>query len=253
MEKESVYTESSTANGGGWRTSPRTTLQPALILDSRVEETRPGGGLQLSYMPAWSAAAPFSAIDTMQQAAQLRIHRRYPLTHGRNEVAFKFVAAVTRPLGSGPLPLERRLYPDDRLVRGFPHGALSAWSYDPALSDSSMQLQPSGADTVLGLSSEYRVPIHGRLSGAAFLDFGWTGLTQRDTEGTPAILSKTNRLLRASTGGELRLLIPGLNQPARLIFSWNPLRLNSAFLGSSGIRSLADPRRSIRFALGNVF
>ena len=85
--------------------------------------------------------------------------------------------------------------------------------------------------------------MYGPVSGAAFLDLGWTSLS-RSSLGRPAsILERTNHLLRASTGGELRVLIPGLNQPARLIFAWNPLRL----------RSVADPTHSVRFALGNVF
>ena len=58
--------------------------------------------------------------------------------------------------------------------------------------------------------------------------------------------------MRASAGGELRLMLPGLGQPARLIFGWNLLRLDTLLRGAPGRRQ-ADPRGSIRFALGNIF
>jgi hypothetical protein len=48
-------------------------------------------------------------------------------------------------------------------------------------------------------------------------------------------------------------MLLGFRRPARLIFAWNPLRLDGVFNGSSRYRRLADPRGSIRFALGNIF
>ena len=65
------------------------------------------------------------------------------------------------------------------------------------------------------------------------------------------VISTTNRVLRASVGGEFRLQLPVLGQPGRLIFSWNPLRLDQLISGLSSPLRLADPRGSIRFALGD--
>ena len=53
--------------------------------------------------------------------------------------------------------------------------------------------------------------------------------------------------------GELRVLIPGVRQPARLIFSWNPLRLDVDLREGFKSRRLADRRTSFRFASGGVF
>ncbi len=197
------------------------------------------------FTPSWSAPSPLKAIDTTQQSARLRLYAPDPLSGGRNKFEFQLVVIATRPLGGSTLPIERRLFPADELLRGFAHGTISPWSRDPANSDPGLQLQPAGADTVLGASSEYRVPLVGPVSGAAFVDFGWIGLGRRNLDPPATIVTETNNLLRASTGAELRVMIPGLRQPARLIFAWNPLRLNT--------RTLADPARSIRFALGNVF
>ena len=252
VERESSLAEDAAENPGDWKTTPRATIQPSLFIDSTGGAYRPVRGVQLLWSPAWSAPSTFAAADTVQQSARLRVYSPDPFSRGRNQLAFQFVGAATRPLGGSGLPIERRLFPADELLRGFAHGAVSPWTYDPSL-DSDRRLQPAGADTVLGASSEYRIPIFGAISGAAFADIGWIGLNRSSVAAPAAIVAKTNHLLRVSTGGELRVLIPGLRQPARLIFAWNPLRLNALFTGDSGSRVIADPARSIRFALGNVF
>jgi hypothetical protein len=117
-------------------------------------------------------------------------------------------------------------------------------------------LQAAGADTVLGLSTEYRVPIRGPLSGAAFFDLGWTHLNPAAVGqlGIGArLINRTNGRLRASLGGELRLQLPMIHQPARLIFSWNPLRLNTFFSSPTSVLRLVEPRTSLRFALGTFY
>ncbi len=256
MERESVLSAASAAGGGGWASTPRATLQPSLVFDSTGGSARPVRGLLFAVAPAWSAPLPLRAVDTLQQSARLRLYRPDPWSGGRNQFAFQFSGMMTRPLGSGFLPVERRLFPAEETVRGFAHGAISPWSYDPSAQEADRQLQPASSDTVLALSAEYRVPISGALSGAAFTDLGWTGLKQNSLaspDSTSRIISKTNRILRASAGGELRVVVPGMNQPVRLIVAWNPLRLNTYFSGVSGLRRLADASHSIRFALGNVY
>jgi hypothetical protein len=104
------------------------------------------------------------------------------------------------------------------------------------------------------LSMEYRVGIDGPASAAGFFDLGWTRLSPRQAgaAGTGArLIEETSGVLRASLGGELRLDLPVLRQPARLIFSWNPLRLDRLVEGAAAFR--LDPRHSVRFALGSVF
>jgi hypothetical protein len=62
----------------------------------------------------------------------------------------------------------------------------------------------------------------------------------------------TSGVLRASTGGELRVQLPVIRQPARLVFAWNPLRLDKLIDGAPSFR-IADPRGAVRFVLGDVF
>jgi len=173
-----------------------------------------------------------------------------PWTGGRNAFAFQFYGSAARPRRGAPLAMDQRFFPGTELVRGFARGALSPWVQSG--DGSSTQVIPTGADTVLGLSAEYRVPIRGALSGRAFLDMGWTRVDDRVAKegiGTGArLIKETNRLLRASAGGELRWQLPVLRQPARLIFAWNPLRLDRIL----GLPS-SDPRGAVRFALGGIF
>jgi outer membrane protein assembly factor BamA len=109
---------------------------------------------------------------------------------------------------------------------------------------------------VLGFSTEYRVPIRGALSGAGFFDLGWTHLNPKDAAqlGTGSrLIDATNGILRASLGGELRVQVPMIRQPARLIYSWNPLRLNTLFSTPSSVLHLAEPKTTMRFALGAFY
>jgi hypothetical protein len=70
---------------------------------------------------------------------------------------------------------------------------------------------------------------------------------------TTSLIEGTNRLLRASVGGELRLQLPLIRQPGRLIFSYNPLRLDKIIQSGGSPLRLADPRGTIHFALGDIF
>jgi hypothetical protein len=54
-------------------------------------------------------------------------------------------------------------------------------------------------------------------------------------------------------GGELRLQLPVIRQPARMIFSWNPLRLNTVLHSPASVLQLTEPKTSLRFALGSFF
>jgi outer membrane protein insertion porin family len=238
----------------GWSTSRRLTLQPSFALDTTNGGVQPVRGSQLVLTRSWSGPLSTAGFDTKLDSIRLRTCRPDPWTGGRNQFAFQLSGSLARPLAGQGLPVERRLFPADETVRGFAHGAIVPWSYDPAAPDSS--LQPAGADTVLGFSGEYRVPMRGPISSAAFLDLGWTSLGSRSLAGPDSsriIAAETNRLFRASVGGEMRILIPGVRQPARLIFAWNPLRLDSGFKDLLSFRRLMDPRGSVRFALGSIF
>ena len=104
-----------------------------------------------------------------------------------------------------------------------------------------------GADTLASFSSEYQIPLPKSLSLVPYFDTG-VSLASSGTPGTQRLLQETNRQWRASTGFEIRLR-PLKSMPVtRLIFSWNPIRLDK-ILSLNGIPTrLRDPALSFRIS-----
>jgi outer membrane protein assembly complex protein YaeT len=234
--------------------SIKSELTPFVLYD----RTRGSGlemrGYRLSFNQTWNGSLLLQSVDSASETSQASFYLPDPWTHGRNSFAFHIQASQVRPLSNNPLFLDRRFFPGDEVVRGVGRRSLSPWVALPGDSDSSLQI--AGADTVLGLSAEYRIPIRGPLSGAGFFDLGWTHLKPENAEtfGTEAqLITQTNGLLRSSLGIELRFQLPVIQQPARLVFSWNPLRLDTLFSGPSPVLRLAEPRTTLRFALGGLY
>ena len=89
------------------------------------------------------------------------------------------------------------------------------------------------------------------MSGVAFFYLGWNRSDPKAVrESGLRLVDATNVLVPALTGGELRLELPVINKPARLIFAWNPLRLNRILHEGTTTQSIADRRGLVRFALG---
>ena len=232
----------------------RSDVTPFFSLDSTHGTGAATRGYQFSAGYGWSGPDLLRSIDSTHETIQFATYLNDPISKGRNSFAFRLQAGAMHPKSGLPLLLEERSYPGDEVVRGFHPGGLTPWAYVDGLS--SPTLVPAGADTVAGLSAEYRVPLSGPLSGVGFADFGWTHLNPaRGAQFYPGatLIDATNGLWRASVGWEFRLQLPMIRQPARLIFSWNPLRLNTFLKGSVSPLRLADPSHTIRFALGNIF
>lgn len=135
--------------------------------------------------------------------------------------------ATARPGSALPsgIPVDRRfVMGGEQQVRGY-----DRLSIGPANADG---VRIGGNKFVLG-SAEYAWDVAGPLRALAFVDAGQSYL-----EGRPVDLGS----LRASTGVELRFLMPVLNVPIRLIQSWNLNR------GDSG----ADARE-FRLTFGTSF
>jgi outer membrane protein assembly factor BamA len=137
--------------------------------------------------------------------------RRDPLTNGRNRWALRSYAAGVSSF-RGDLLFQNRYFTGDELLRGFRRGEMSPYSVED-LTDSSgknsFQSIPAGADLLVAMNAEYRVPVAPRTQVVGFYDTGsswllpnWLGPDR------PTLLSGTNGILRASTGLELRWQIP---------------------------------------------
>jgi outer membrane protein assembly complex protein YaeT len=171
--------------------------------------------------------------------------RSDPLTNGRNSWALRSYAAGVSSF-RGDLLFQNRYFTGDELLRGFRRGEMSPYSVED-LTDSSgknsFQSIPTGADLLVGMNAEYRVPVAPRTQVVGFYDTGsswllpnWLGPDR------PTLLSGTNGILRASTGLELRWQIPAVEQPLRLDLAINPLRLARLFLLADGSHFRAPDR-----------
>ncbi|MFH1574350.1 MAG: BamA/TamA family outer membrane protein, partial [Acidobacteriota bacterium] len=230
--------------------SGRTGLAPTLLLDFTRAAGPQARGDRFLFSQNWIGSSTLTTLQSASQSLRIQAYRGDPWTSGRNSFAFRLQGDLVHALDKSPLDLDQRIYAGDEVVRGFPRGGLSPWRISPA--DGQDTIGPAGADRVLGLSSEYRIPLSGRLSGAAFFDLGWSRLSPSQ-EPAGGLLAATNGLLRGSLGGELRLQLPVLDQPGRMIFAWNPLRLDRLVSAGPSPLRLADPRGVVRFALGGVF
>jgi outer membrane protein insertion porin family len=232
------------AEGSG-EPQAHTTLTPGLLLDATRGTGFDTRGFRLALSQSLTGNAWLTRLHSSAQSFRLQGYAGDPWNGNRRLLALQFQAGRVRPAGKAPLTPDLRLFPGNEVVRGFGPGALSAWELAP-------DPTPAGADTLIGFSSEYRVPLAGPVGGAAFLDAGWSSLSSR-TRCSSRVLEASNGIPRASVGGELRLQLPLVHQPARLIFAWNPLRLDKEVRSGSGAIRLADPRKAIRFALGNPY
>ena len=151
------------------------------------------------------------------------------------------------------VPVFRRVFlGGETEVRGFDENSIAPLAQVDrfVLSDgnppvlASTEVRPIGGDTELVFNAEYRVPIIWRLSAAAFVDIGSSFNARslvRESFETPTLVQSTGQPVtvltvlkplepgqdflpryRASLGGEIRVPIPVLNIPLRLIFAWNP-------------------------------
>ena len=106
---------------------------------------------------------------------------------------------------------------------------------------------PVGADTLATFSSEYQIPLPGSFSLVPYFDTGLS-LAASGTPGTQRLRQETNRQWRASTGFEIRLR-PLRSMPVtRLVFSWNPIRLDKTLILNGIPTRLRDPGLSFRIS-----
>jgi len=182
---------------------------------------------------------------------------RDPLTKGRNSWAFRGYAAGVSSF-KGNLLYQDRSFAGNELLRGFRSGEIGPYAAEnvtDASGNSGPQALSAGADLMAAVNMEYRVPVAPRTKAAFFLDTGsgwllpnWLGPTR------PLLLAGTNGILRASAGIELLWQAPIVEQPLRLDFAFNPLRLAKSFVLSDGSHFRAPDRRwAWGWGLGALF
>lgn len=155
------------------------------------------------------------------------------------------------------------------------------------------RILPIGGDTQLISNFEYRIPIFGPVTIAAFFDAGINAIWRRNQLSMSsgrieelaktfphatfpsrlALLPGTNNQIRSSTGLELQVLLPIVNAPFRLYWAYNPNRLvtrlspdllldRSLFPNNTTYQSAIaaspsvlweEPKRTFRFTISRTF
>ncbi len=196
-----------------------------------------------------------------------------PINHGRNTLAFRLLGSFVTGFGDRvPSPFNRFYIGGEDTVRGFNIRAISPLAYipvatsvpvlfvDPTRLDAngnpllrsttvsvlSRTITFPGGDTELVGNFEYRIPIVGPVTIAAFLDAGLSGVLRRsqlrlNPEALQPILEVfpnaqiserlelvpgTNNKIRTSAGMELVVMVPIFNAPFRLYWAYNLTRLS---------------------------
>jgi outer membrane protein insertion porin family len=197
------------------------------------------------------------------------------LSGGRNVFGFHLVGQYIQAYSNSTVPFYERFYMGgENSIRGFdirsiaPFIIINTPLYDQGgnpiidpqtgLQRISPRLTPVGGDTTALLNFEYRVPIAGPLSVAAFYDMGIVRITRKESLGsfgasTIDVIDSINNKIRGSTGVEVQFVLPVVSTPFRLIFAYNPQRLNeSIIVGNSPIK-FSEPTSDVKFSIGRSF
>jgi len=197
------------------------------------------------------------------------------LSKGRHTIGFRFLGQYVQSFGNSSVPFFDRIFiGGETTIRGFDIRSISplALTTTPrkdidgnpivdlvtGLPSISRNVTPVGGDTLGIYNLEYRIPIAGPLSMAAFYDIGVARVVNPRGIGsfgdsTTELIKLTNSAIRSSTGVEIQFLLPVVSAPFRLIFAWNPHALDQTiFVGNLPIL-IREPRRDIKFTIGRSF
>lgn len=204
------------------------------------------------------------------------------LSRGRHTVAIRTQFMHMLPFGIMPdgnpmsVPFFERMFMGSEFdLRGFELRSVTPWAITrtPRLDNSgnpfidmrtglpmiTENIIPVGGDTRFLFTVEYRVPVVGPFQVAAFADLGTatvlrkSNLTIFGPNTFINLLDNTNNVIRMCTGAELQFMMPMVNQPFRLIFSYNPVRMNTNVVLGGRRLPMREPNKHMRFSVGYSF
>ena len=198
------------------------------------------------------------------------------ISNGRNTFGFRLVGQYVRAFHGSTVPFFDRFFiGGETTIRGFDIRSISPLvvtatrildsngnpviDLTNGLARVDRSINPIGGDTLALFNGEYRIPIAGPLSLAAFYDVGLTRVSDRNGLGvfggntTNSLINSTNSVVRGSTGLEISFMLPMVNAPFRLIFAYNPQTFNGQVMVGTIPFNIHEPRRDIKFTIGRSF
>lgn len=255
----------------------RSEITPMLRYNSTNNYFNPTRGTSLNLSTAVSGGVLGGDFNLIRPSVEYR--HFFPdkwLTKGRNVFGINLVGQYVQSYGKSSVPFFDRFFiGGENTIRGFdirsisPLAISSTPQYDangnviidlktglPAVSST---IIPVGADTVGIMNFEYRIPIAGPLSMAAFYDMGLARVSNEKSLGTFSagstvkVVGSTNNAIRGSTGVEVQFVLPVVSAPFRLIFAYNPQTLDTKILVGSQLIPIKEPRKDVKFTVGRSF
>ena len=201
-----------------------------------------------------------------------------PMNGYRNTLAFRFQASYLQGFSGTSSPFYQRFFMGgDFDIRGFdfrsisPIAFVTRTTYDPFTGQPirSDDVAWVGGDTMAVANLEYRIPLGGPMfTLAPFVDVGNAWVTRKSQltrevvqrDGTfkteeVQFLPGTNSGIRSSMGVELQVMMPVINAPFRLIYGYNPFRLNRVVTTPTTGRQffLREDQGGFKFTVGRTF
>jgi outer membrane protein insertion porin family len=181
-----------------------------------------------------------------------------PATRGRNSWGFRGYLAGAGALGANGLPLHARYWGGEHLLRGIRTADFAPWIAVPRGGEAGTapyRAEAAGANVLAVWNVEYRTPLARGTDAAVFLDAGSNWLVPRWLGGArPVVLGGSSGAVRASTGIELRVPLPLVQEKLRLFYAVNPLRAAESWVLPDGSRHRPRHRRALLgWGLGAIF
>lgn len=272
--------QQSFTKGGGFEVYRTRKLIPSFNYSTVDNPYYPSRGKALSLSFEYNGGPLGGNTNYYRPTMEFRYFK--PHTRRQNVIAMRFTASHVSGFGGTSVPFYERFYPGgDYDIRGFDFRSLGPISFLTRTVD---KLDPEtggvvptpfddivyvGGDTQGVFNLEYRIPIVGRtVSVAPFMDIGNAWVVKKDmltrsvynfdgvlTEETANFLPGTNSGIRMSTGFEVGVTLPVLNAPFRIIFAWNPKRLDHVYHGpATGLPfALREKPHDFKFTVGKTF
>jgi outer membrane protein insertion porin family len=254
----------------------RSEISPSLSYNSTNNYFNPTKGSSLNLSAGVSGGILGGDFKMVRPSVEYR--HFFPdkwLTHGRNVFGIRLIGQYIQSYGNSSAPFFDRFFVGgEDTIRGFDIRSISPLAisstplYDSqgheiinlktGLPATSSSIIPVGGDTMGILNFEYRIPIAGPLSLAAFYDAGLNRVSRESSLGNfgavkVQVVDSTNDVVRGSTGLEIQFILPVVSAPFRLIFAYNPQVLDTSVMVGSSLMHIKEPRHDIKFTVGRSF
>jgi outer membrane protein insertion porin family len=254
-------------------------LSPSYTVNTTNNPFNPTRGYSVTASMEFTGGFMGGNVNFYRPTIEYRFFK--PVHNGRNTLAARALVSYAQGFNNVSVPFYERFFVGgDFDLRGFDFRSISPISFitrttavtDPFTGKTANvqydDIVYVGGDTQGILNLEYRIPLAGPITLAPFADIGnsWVlkkrSLLRKQVDAAGHIrqegvhfLPGTNSGVRISTGVELQVVMPVINQPFRLIFVLNPSRINRRYTGpvSGQSFSIREPGHDFKFTVGKTF